>query len=501
MTKRISIWLVFWLCLIVSPCFGQRVCKQSTTYNLRVFMVDSSDHVTGKAGLTLTITAAKSGTNALSSITPTVTEIASGWYNLALTTGNTDTVGDMAIHITGTGADPTDTVIVIREQVLGDTLTSNAMQWAGAATATDDIALKATLAKTTDITGFNDLSTAQVNAEADTALSDVGLTTTITGRIDVATSSRLATVGYTVPPTAAANATAVRSELSTELARLDVGVGTRMATFTYTTPPTAAANATAVRSELTTELARLDVGVGTRMATFTYITPPTAVDNATAVRSELTTELARLDVATSTRMATFTYTAPPTPTQIWTHSPRVLTGGDNIILPADSISESSIQNNSFDASKFASDAVSAFADETWRRNPMLVGEDVVAVVNSQTNFVPVGNWSWPSGSGPMTGYLIVFYNTSGTPDASACVRRVISANASNIIIDSAPDFTIALGDTFKIFAVPTQLTSGGIGLTAQEFVDALKLAPSAGAPVTGSPLKLLQQIRTDVNTR
>jgi len=55
------------------------------------------------------------------------------------------------------------------------------------------------LAKTTNITGFNDLSAAQVNAEADTALADVGVTTTVTGRIDVAVSSRLATASYTAP--------------------------------------------------------------------------------------------------------------------------------------------------------------------------------------------------------------------------------------------------------------------------------------------------------------
>lgn len=46
------------------------------------------------------------------------------------------------------------------------------------------------LAKGTGITGFNDLSAAQVNAEADTALSDVGVTTTVTGRIDATISSR-----------------------------------------------------------------------------------------------------------------------------------------------------------------------------------------------------------------------------------------------------------------------------------------------------------------------
>jgi ActR/RegA family two-component response regulator len=46
------------------------------------------------------------------------------------------------------------------------------------------------LAKGTGVTGFNDLSAAAVNAEVDTAISDVGLTTTITGRIDAAVSTR-----------------------------------------------------------------------------------------------------------------------------------------------------------------------------------------------------------------------------------------------------------------------------------------------------------------------
>jgi len=45
--------------------------------------------------------------------------------------------------------------------------------------------------------------------------------------LDATVSSRLATSGYTVPPTAAANATAVRTELATELGRVDVAVSTR----------------------------------------------------------------------------------------------------------------------------------------------------------------------------------------------------------------------------------------------------------------------------------
>ena len=83
--------------------------KQSTNRSRAVFMVDSTDHVTGKTGLTLTITASKDAA-AFASISPTVTELSSGWYKLALTTSHTDTLGDLAIHITGTGADPTDLV-------------------------------------------------------------------------------------------------------------------------------------------------------------------------------------------------------------------------------------------------------------------------------------------------------------------------------------------------------------------------------------------------------
>lgn len=46
---------------------------------------------------------------------------------------------------------------------------------------------------------LSELTAAQVNAEADTALVDVGLTTTVTGRIDAAITSRLASVSYTAP--------------------------------------------------------------------------------------------------------------------------------------------------------------------------------------------------------------------------------------------------------------------------------------------------------------
>lgn len=97
--------------------------KQSTARNLMVLMVDSADHVTGKTGLTLTITASKDGA-AFASITPTVTERGDGWYSLALTTTHTNTLGDFCLHVTSSGADPTDARIEIVLDLSGASVSS-----------------------------------------------------------------------------------------------------------------------------------------------------------------------------------------------------------------------------------------------------------------------------------------------------------------------------------------------------------------------------------------
>jgi hypothetical protein len=139
------------------------------------------------------------------------------------------------------------------------------------------------------------------------------------GRIDVASSTRLAASAYTAPtsaPTSAQVASAVRVELAAELARLDVATSTRLAAAAYTAPtsaPTSTEVAAAVRAELTTELARIDAAVTSRLAAASYTAPgaaPTSAQNAAAVRSELATELARIDAAVSSRLAAASYSAP-----------------------------------------------------------------------------------------------------------------------------------------------------------------------------------------------
>jgi hypothetical protein len=96
-----------------------RLLKQATAASVMVLMVDSTDHVTGKTGLTLTITASKNGA-AFASISPTVNERGSGWYELQLTTAHTDTLGDLALHVTGAAADPTDTLSYVVPRHLAD---------------------------------------------------------------------------------------------------------------------------------------------------------------------------------------------------------------------------------------------------------------------------------------------------------------------------------------------------------------------------------------------
>ena len=173
--------------------------------------------------------------------------------------------------------------------------------------------------------------------------------TTELGNLDATVSSRLAASGYTAPPSAASIATAVWAAASRTLtAAIDQSstiaaavwsaatrtiTGGTVDTLTNApTVPSAAAIASQVRTELTTELSRIDATVSSRLApagtlarvtlvdTTTTLTNapdvPTEAEIATAVRTELTTELARIDATVSSRLASSGYTAPPSAASI-----------------------------------------------------------------------------------------------------------------------------------------------------------------------------------------
>jgi len=106
-----------------------------------------------------------------------------------------------------------------------------------------------------------------------------------------------AAIAGVTAPSAATVASAVRTELSVELGRVDVATSSRLAGASYTAPtaaPTAAANASAVRTELATELARVDVATSTRLAGSAYTAP---------ANSDITAIKAKTDLLETTRLA------------------------------------------------------------------------------------------------------------------------------------------------------------------------------------------------------
>lgn len=88
------------------------LCKQSTAITVMVFAADSADGITGKAGLTLAITISKAG-GAYGSISPTVTDRGNGNYSVALTSSETDTLGQLSLRATATGAHPIDALNIV----------------------------------------------------------------------------------------------------------------------------------------------------------------------------------------------------------------------------------------------------------------------------------------------------------------------------------------------------------------------------------------------------
>ena len=98
------------------------------------------------------------------------------------------------------------------------------------------------------------LTAAQVNAETDTALADVGLTSTVTGRIDAAISSRLAPNGTLATVTTLTNAPAsvTPSDIWSHSSR----------TLTTSSGPTAVE----IRQEIDANSTKLDAAISSRMA-------------------------------------------------------------------------------------------------------------------------------------------------------------------------------------------------------------------------------------------
>lgn len=214
--------------------------KQSTAVDIPVGpFLDSTDGVTAETALTITqpdVRLKKNNANwAQKNAAQTLSHEENGWYEVSLDATDTNTLGVLLLAIAEAGALP-----VWREFLVVPAAIYNAFildsillpvsvaQWKGvvpadlistrvdvsvganqsnvvnaAALATDAVTeIQVGLATAAQVAALNNLSAAQVNAEADTALVDAGVTPAVMARLDVSVGSRLAAAAYTPPDNA-----------------------------------------------------------------------------------------------------------------------------------------------------------------------------------------------------------------------------------------------------------------------------------------------------------
>ena len=209
-----------------------KILKQSTVATVTVGPVLDANGAAVTTAVVGDFRISKNGTPATLS-GATVTHDANGYYTIALTTSNTDTVGRLEIYSGNTAqATAVHSWLILLASVFDAIQTNATNSTGGLVTATASVTALAGAIST--------LTAAGVRTELTTELN----------RIDTTISSRLATASYTAPPSAATNATAVRTELATELARIDTTISSRLATASYTTPPTVAQVVTGVYAAL-----------------------------------------------------------------------------------------------------------------------------------------------------------------------------------------------------------------------------------------------------------
>src|SRR5690349_6307333 len=86
------------------------ILLSSTTKPLLFFLTASSDHLTGLTGASPTVTISKNGSTTFASPAGTITEMGSGWYKLAPTAADTNTLGPLALHASSSLSDACDMV-------------------------------------------------------------------------------------------------------------------------------------------------------------------------------------------------------------------------------------------------------------------------------------------------------------------------------------------------------------------------------------------------------
>ena len=82
----------------------------TATYPIQFLLVDNTDHVTGKTGLSPAVTISKNG-GTFAPPVGAVTELGNGFYSLAGSALDRSVLGELIIHAYADGADPMDIIV------------------------------------------------------------------------------------------------------------------------------------------------------------------------------------------------------------------------------------------------------------------------------------------------------------------------------------------------------------------------------------------------------
>jgi len=95
----------------IGGSMGYLLMQGNITRPLLFLMIDSTDHLAGKTGLSPTVTLSKNGGGG-GAPAGAVTQVDAvnhpGWYKVAPNATDANTLGPLALHATAAGADPSD---------------------------------------------------------------------------------------------------------------------------------------------------------------------------------------------------------------------------------------------------------------------------------------------------------------------------------------------------------------------------------------------------------
>lgn len=183
--------------------------KQSTSYTRTFMMIQTSDHITGITGATVTVLLSKAG-GAGAAAGGVVSQVDAtnnpGLYKIVLTTTDTATLGDLSFHCTATSADPTDFIDQVTANILGDNLPANVTQWNGT-----NVSAPATA-------GIPDVNVKNIAAQTASAAAGVTFPASIASPTNITAGTITTTTNLTNAPTAGDFTATMKTSIGTAVA-------------------------------------------------------------------------------------------------------------------------------------------------------------------------------------------------------------------------------------------------------------------------------------------